>query len=75
MTKKEFITKDGKVTEALMGGMFKVQLDEDENEEEILATLSGKIRKFRIRILPGDKVTLQFSPYDLNRGRIVHRKK
>ena len=67
---KELITKDGVVKEALQGGMFKVEFD---NEEVALATLSGKIRKFRIRILTGDKVKVEFSPHDLTRGRITYR--
>lgn len=67
---KEMIIKDGIVREAHMGGMFKVEFD---NEEVALATLSGKIRKFRIRILPGDKVKVEFSPHDLSRGRITYR--
>ncbi len=67
---KEVITKDGIVKESLMAGMFKVELD---NEEVALASLSGKIRKFRIRILTGDKVRVEFSPHDLSRGRIIYR--
>ncbi|EKD99565.1 MAG: translation initiation factor IF-1 [uncultured bacterium] len=68
---KEIIAKDGVVKESLMGGMFKVALD---NEETIaLAALSGKMRKFKIRILPGDRVKVEFSPHDLTRGRISYR--
>jgi translation initiation factor IF-1 len=67
---KEIISKDGLVKETLMGGMFKIELDE---EAVALATLSGKIRKFRIRILTGDKVKVEFSPHDLTRGRITYR--
>lgn len=67
---KEIITKDGIVRETHMGGMFKVEFDD---EEIALATLSGKIRKFRIRVLPGDKVKVEFSPHDLTRGRITYR--
>ena len=67
---KQVISKDGKVTEALQGGMFKVQF---EDESVALATISGKMRKFRIRILPGDKVKVDFSPHDLTRGRISLR--
>lgn len=67
---KEVITKDGIVKESLTAGMFKIELD---NEEVALASLSGKIRKFRIRILTGDKVRVEFSPHDLSRGRIVYR--
>jgi len=72
MNTKEVVTKDGKVTEALMSGMFKVIFDD---ETEALATLSGKVRKFRIRILLGDRVKVEFSPTDLTRGRITFRYK
>ena len=64
---------DAIVVEALPNTMFKVQLP-DENKTEILAYLSGKMRKFRIRILPGDTVTVELSPYDLSKGRITYRK-
>lgn len=67
---KQVITKDGRVVETLMGGMFKVEF---EDEEIALATLSGKMRKFRIRILAGDRVKVEFSPHDLSRGRITYR--
>lgn len=67
---KEVITKDGIIKEALMGGMFKIEFDD---ESVALASLSGKIRKFRIRILTGDKVKVEFSPHDLTRGRITYR--
>ncbi len=70
MNTKEVITKDGKVIEALMSGMFKVVLDD---ETQILASLSGKMRKFKIRILPGDRVKVEFSPSDLTHGRISYR--
>lgn len=70
MNTKEIITKNGKVIEALMGGMFKVELNDG---SVVLATLSGKIRKFKIRILPGDTVKVEFSPTDLTRGRISYR--
>jgi len=70
MSTKEVITKDGKVKEAFMGGLFKIELDEG---EEVLAALSGKMRKFRIKILPGDRVRVEFSPHDLTRGRISVR--
>ncbi|OGC70013.1 translation initiation factor IF-1 [candidate division WWE3 bacterium RIFOXYC1_FULL_39_7] len=73
MSTKEIIIKDGKVTESLMGGMFKIELDGDEEVKEILAALSGKMRKFKIKILPGDKVKVEFSPHDLTRGRISFR--
>jgi translation initiation factor IF-1 len=70
-TTKNIIEKDGKVLEALQGGMFKIDLDDDETIA--LGTLSGKMRKFRIRVLPGDKVKIEFSPHDLTRGRITYR--
>ena len=73
MSTKEIIIKDGKVTESLMGGMFKIELDGDEEVKEILAALSGKMRKFKIKILPGDKVKVEFSPHDLTRGRVSFR--
>src|SRR6476469_3819058 len=61
---------DGEVTEALPNLLFRVKL---ENDHELLAHLAGKMRRFRIRVLPGDKVRVEVSPYDLNRGRIVYR--
>lgn len=67
---KKIISKDGIISEALQGGMFKIQL---EDETIALATISGKMRKFHIRILPGDKVKVEFSPHDLTRGRISYR--
>lgn len=67
---KELIVKDGIIKEALQGGMFRVEF---EDEEVALAALSGKIRKFRIRVLPGDKVKVEFSPHDLKLGRITYR--
>ena len=70
MNTKEVITKDGRVTETLMGGMFKIEL---EDGETCLAVISGKMRKAHIRVLPGDKVRVEFSPHDLTRGRINYR--
>lgn len=70
MAKEEGISVDGTVEEALPNAMFKVVLD---NGHEVLAHISGKMRKFRIRVNPGDKVSLELSPYDLNRGRITYR--
>jgi translation initiation factor IF-1 len=67
---KQVITKEGIVTEAMMGGMFKVEFPD---ETIAIASLSGKMRKFKIRILPGDKVKVEFSPHDLTRGRISYR--
>ena len=73
MTKEEGKIKvDGLVIEALPGTQFRVRLD---NGHEVLAYLSGKMRKHRIRILAGDKVTLEMSPYDLTKGRINFREK
>lgn len=70
MPKKDEIEVEGKVIEALPNAMFKVQLDE---EHQILAVLSGKMRMNFIRIVPGDKVKVVLSPYDLTRGRITYR--
>jgi len=71
---KKVISKEGTVKEALMGGMFKIEFKTDEEESEFaLAALSGKMRKAHIRVLPGDKVKVEFSPHDLTRGRIVYR--
>ena len=69
--KEEGILMNGTVLEALRNAMFRVKL---ETGQEILAHVSGKIRKFFIRILQGDTVTVELSPYDLTRGRIIHRK-
>lgn len=68
--KEDVIEIEGEVVEALPGTMFKVRL---ENGHEVLATLSGKMRKFYIRILLGDRVKVELSPYDLTRGRISYR--
>jgi translation initiation factor IF-1 len=72
MSKEDFIRMDGTITEALPNAMFRVQLD---NGHQILAHLSGKMRKNFIRIFPGDKVTVEISPYDLTKGRIIYRYK
>ncbi len=66
------IELEGTVVEALPNAMFRVQLD---NGHEVLAYLSGKMRKYYIRVLLGDRVTVELSPYDLTRGRIVYRHK
>ena len=63
---------DGTVVDAMPNTQFKVKLD---NGHELLAYTGGKMRKFRIRILPGDRVKLELSPYDLTRGRITYRQK
>ncbi len=70
--KEEGIQVEGTVVESLKNAMFKVEL---ENGHNVLAHVSGKMRKFFIRILPGDKVTVELSPYDLTRGRITYRSK
>ncbi len=70
MAKKDAIRLTAKVIDALPNAMFKVEL---ENGHQILAHVSGKMRMHFIRILPGDQVTVEMSPYDLNRGRIVLR--
>lgn len=68
--KEEAIEVTGTVIETLPNAMFKVEL---ENKHVVLAHVSGKMRKFFIRILPGDKVKVELTPYDLTRGRIVYR--
>ena len=70
MVKKDAIRLQAKVKEALPNAVFRIEL---ENGHEIMAHVSGKIRMHFIRILPGDTVTVEMSPYDLNRGRIVLR--
>ncbi len=70
MTKKDAIRLQAEVLEALPNAMFRAKL---ENGHQILANVSGKMRMHFIRILPGDMVTVEMSPYDLNRGRIVLR--
>ncbi|MHB8764481.1 MAG: translation initiation factor IF-1 [Deferrisomatales bacterium] len=72
MAKEEAIEVEGTVVEPLPNAMFRVELD---NGHKVLAHVSGKMRKFFIRILPGDRVTVELSPYDLSRGRITYRKK
>jgi translation initiation factor IF-1 len=72
MEKEEVISVEGTVIEPLPNAMFKVEL---ENKHVVLAHISGRMRMHFIRILPGDKVKLELSPYDLTRGRIVYRYK
>ncbi len=72
MAKQSVIVQDGIVLEGLPNAMFKVRL---ENGHEILAHISGKMRMYYIRILPGDKVKVEMSPYDLSKGRITFRYK
>ena len=72
MSKAEKLEIEGKVLDKLPNGMFQVELD---NGHQVLAHISGKLRMNYIRILPGDKVTVELSPYDLAKGRIVWRDK
>ena len=72
MAKQEAFEMEGAVTSVLPDLRFRVQL---ENGHEVLATIAGKMRKFRIRVLEGDRVKVEVSPYDLSRGRIVFRHK
>ncbi|MCP3677318.1 MAG: translation initiation factor IF-1 [Thermodesulfobacteriota bacterium] len=72
MAKEEVIQVEGTVTETLPNAMFRVVL---ENGHKVLAHVSGKMRMHFIKILPGDKVTIELSPYDLTRGRITYRAK
>lgn len=71
-TKEDTIEVEGTVLEPLPNAMFKVELD---NGHKVLAHISGKMRMHYIKILPGDKVIVELSPYDLNRGRIIYRYK
>jgi translation initiation factor IF-1 len=70
--KEEAIEVEGKVVKTLPNAMFRVEL---ENGHEVLAHISGKMRMYYIKILPGDKVRVELSPYDLTRGRIIYREK
>lgn len=70
MAKQEGIEMEGVVTDVLPDRMYRVEL---ENGHEVLATLAGKMRKFYIRVVEGDRVTVEVSPYDLDRGRITYR--
>jgi translation initiation factor IF-1 len=72
MVKEDVIKVEGTVTETLPNAMFRVEL---ENGHKVLAHVSGKMRMHFIKILPGDKVTIELSPYDLTRGRITYRSK
>jgi len=72
LAKQEGVSVEGTVVEALPNAMFRVEL---ENEHTVLAHISGKMRMYFIRILPGDRVTVELSPYDLSRGRITYRYK
>ena len=70
LAKQDFLEFKGKVTELLPNAMFRVKL---ENNHEVLAHTAGKLRKNRIRILTGDNVTVEVTPYDLTKGRIIYR--
>ncbi len=72
MAKQGLIQQDGTIEEALSNAMFRVRL---QNDHLLIATISGKMRMNYIRILPGDKVSVEMSPYDLSRGRIIYRYK
>ena len=72
MAVEQKVEFEGEVTEALPNLLVRVKLD---NDHEVLAHLAGKMRRFRIRVNPGDRVRVEVSPYDLNRGRIVYRMK
>ena len=72
MAKEELLEFSGTVVEKLPNAMFRVKL---ENDHEIIARIAGKMRKFRIRVLPGDKVGVEMTPYDLTKGRIIFRHK
>lgn len=72
MAESDAVEVEGTVVEPLPNAMFRVELD---NGHKVLAHISGKMRMHYIRILPGDRVTVELSPYDLNRGRITYRKK
>jgi translation initiation factor IF-1 len=72
MAKQKGITVEGVVVEALPNAMFRVELD---NGHKVLAHISGKMRMYYIKILPGDRVTVEVSPYDWSRGRITYRYK
>lgn len=72
MAKQKSIEQDGTIVEALSNAMFRVEL---ENGHQLIAHISGKMRMNYIKILPGDKVKLEMSPYDLTKGRIVYRYK
>jgi len=71
VNKKGFLELEGEVIELLPNATFKVQLD---NQQEIFAHLAGKMRMYKIRILPGDRVVIEISPYDMSKGRIIFRK-
>lgn len=73
MAKQENTQKEGTIVESLPNTTFKVELDED--KRLVLCTLSGKMRMYKIRVMPGDRVKVEFTPYDENKGRITYRSK
>ena len=75
MAKEKNIEVDGEIIETLPNAMFRVEVEMGENTHEVLAHVSGKMRMHFIKILPGDVVKLEISPYDLTRGRITYRNK
>ena len=70
MSKKDLIQLEGTILESLPSATFRVELD---NKHQVIAHISGRMRLHWIRILPGDRVTVEFSPYDLSRGRVIYR--
>ncbi len=74
MANVDAIEAEGTVVAALPNAMFRVEIKVGDDKQNVLATISGKMRKYYIRILPGDTVLLEISPYDLTRGRIIYRK-
>ena len=75
MAKEEAIQVEGVIKETLPNAMFRVEVEIGDDKHEVLAHVSGKMRMHFIKILPGDVVTLEISPYDLSRGRITYRQK
>ena len=75
MAKEEAIRMSGIVYEILPNAMFRITLNNNNNNHKIIATLSGKMRQHNIQILLGDKVEVEMSPYDMSRGRVVYRNK
>ena len=75
MAKEEAIQVEGVIKETLPNAMFRVEVEIGDDKHEVLAHVSGKMRMHYIKILPGDIVTLEISPYDLKRGRIIYRQK
>ncbi len=74
MAKAEVIEMEGTVVQALPNAMFTIEVDVGQDKHRVLCHISGKMRKHYIRILPGDRVLIEVSPYDLNRGRIIYRR-